>query len=108
MLKYDGYTEGGIYLSCNTDRKPPVVDVKGQVVTDEDRVYPGVWAICTIRPFAYDAKVNKGVAFGLQSVMLIADDKNLGGGGEDVSKAFAGVNIEAGDVDTSALFALFA
>ena len=48
--------------------------------------------------------VNKGAAFGLQSVMLIADDKNLGGGAEDLSKAFAGVKIDAGDVDVSSLF----
>lgn len=104
MLKYAGYTEGGIYLACNSTQKPAVVDLKQSIITDETRAYPGVWAICTIRPFTYDQSVNKGVAFGLQSVMIVADDESLGGGSEDVSKAFANVKIDAGDVDADALF----
>jgi len=104
MLKYAGYTEGGVYLACNSTQKPAIVDLKQQIITDETKVYPGVWAICTIRPFTYDQQVNKGVAFGLQSVMIIADDNSLGGGSEDVSKAFANVKIDAGDVDADALF----
>lgn len=105
MLKYDGYVEGGWFISATSrQNKPALVDMKGAVITDTSKVYPGVWAVCTIRPFWYDKGVNKGVSFGLQSVMIVADDDNLGGGGEDLSKAFAGVNIDAGSVDTSALF----
>lgn len=104
-LKFGGYTEGGIYLSCNSQNRPTIVGARQQIITDEEKVYPGVWAICTINPFHYDQKVNKGIAFGLNSVMIIADDDNLGGGGEDVTKAFAGVKIDAGDVDADALFA---
>lgn len=103
-LKWGGYTEGGIYLACNSTQKPTVVDTHQQIITDEARAYPGVWAICTIRPFTYDQKVNRGVAFGLQSVMIVADDESLGGGSEDISKAFANVKIDAGDVDADALF----
>lgn len=106
MLKYDGYTEGGKFISATSrQNRPGLVDMKGVIITDETKVYPGVWAVCTIRPFWYDKGVNKGVSFGLQSVMIVADDRNLGGGGEDVAKAFAGVNIDAGSVDTSSLFA---
>ena len=106
MLKYDGYAEGGFFISATSrQNKPAVVDANGAVITDESKVYPGVWAVCTIRPFWYDKGVNKGVSFGLQSVMIVADDNNLGGGGEDLSRAFAGVNINAGDVNTDALFA---
>ena len=106
MLKYEGYNEGGFYISATSrQNRPTLVDAKGQIITDETLVYPGVWAVCTVRPFTYDKGVNKGVSFGLQSVMIVADDKNLGGGGENVAAAFAGVNIDAGDVDTSALFA---
>ena len=36
--------------------------------------------------------------------MIVADDHSLGSGGEDVSKAFANVKIDAGDVDADALF----
>lgn len=105
MLKYDGYTEGGKYIiATSKTNKPMVVDHKQQLVTDESRVYPGVWAVCTVRPFWYDVDVNKGVSFGLQSVMIIADDDNFGGGSEDISQAFANVKIDAGDVDADALF----
>lgn len=105
MLRYQGYTEGGRYIIATSKKnKPTVVDVRQQLVTDESRVYPGVWAICTVRPFWYDVDVNKGVSFGLQSLMLVADDDNLGGGSEDISTAFANVKIDAGDVDADALF----
>jgi hypothetical protein len=106
MLKYDGYVEGGKFISATSKKnRPVVVDARQQIVTDETLVYPGVWVVCTVRPFWYDKGVNKGVSFGLQSVMLVADDKNLGGGGGgNVAADFAGVNIDAGDVDTTGLF----
>jgi len=106
MLKYDGYVEGGKFISATSKKNRPVlVDARQQIVTDETLVYPGVWVVCTVRPFWYDKGVNKGVSFGLQSVMLVADDKNLGGGGGgNIAADFAGVNIDAGDVDTTGLF----
>jgi hypothetical protein len=105
MLKYDGYTEGGRYIIATAKKqKPACVDLRQQIITDESRVYPGVWAVCTVRPFWYDVGVNKGVSFGLQSLMIVADDDNLGGGGENLADAFAGVKLDAGDVDADALF----
>lgn len=103
MLKYEGYIDGGFFITPIGDRQPPVVDQRMAPITDENRVYPGVWAICAIRPFAYDKGVNKGVSFGLQSVMIIADDKNLGGGGGNPAQDFAGVNISS-DVNPAAAF----
>ena len=106
MLKYDGYVEGGKFISATSRKnKPTLVNARQQIITDDSLVYPGVWVVCTVRPFWYDKGVNKGVSFGLQSVMLVADDKNLGGGGGgNVAADFAGVNIDAGDVDTDGLF----
>ena len=40
-----------------------------------------MWVMATLRAFAFDAKMKKGVSFGLQSIMKIADDVELGGGG---------------------------
>src|SRR6185312_5399430 len=98
MLKYDGYTEGGRYIiATSKTNKPVVVDVRQQIVTEESKVYPGVWVICTVRPFWYDVGVNKGVSFGLQSLMIVADDESLGGGSENIAEAFANVKIDAGD-----------
>lgn len=105
MLRYDGYNEGGIFLSPTSDRQPAVVDANGIVITDKARVYPGVWAVCTLRPYTYDKGVNKGTSFGLQSVMIVADDKNLGGGGENIADAFGGVSLDIDSgVDSDGLF----
>ena len=105
MLKYDGYTEGGVYIIATSKQNKPVcVDVRQQIITDESKVYPGVWSVCTVRPFWYDVGVNKGVSFGLQSVMIVADDESLGGGGENIAEAFANVKIDAGDINADSLF----
>lgn len=93
---YDGYTPGAIFLACYAERQPPVVDIRGVPIIEAEadkKVYPGAWALVTIRPFAFDAKMKKGVSFGLQSVMIIADDERLGGGGTNPAADFAGVNL---------------
>ena len=103
MLKYEGYNEEGIFLTTIAGNKVPCVHQNMSPVVDESKVYPGVWAIVTIRPFVYDKGVNKGASFGLQSVMLVADDKNLGGGGSNPVADFAGVKFDS-SVNPSALF----
>lgn len=95
MLKYDGYAEGGFFLTVTADRQQPFVDQRLAPITDEAKAYPGAWVIATIRGFAYDKGVNKGVSFGLQSLMFIADDKQLGGGGSNPNVDFAGISIDA-------------
>lgn len=97
-----GYDEGCCYFAATSNEKPKVVDANGAPLVDESRVYPGVWAICVVRPFAYPGKnstgptLKKGGSFGLQSLMIIADDKRLGGARSDPSQDFAGVSIDAG------------
>lgn len=94
--RYAGYEQGGEYIIATSAKtRPMIVDPRNQAITDESRVYPGVWAVAIIRPFAYEQTVNKGVAFGLQGVMLVSDDKQLGGGGIDPGAAFGGVNVDA-------------
>lgn len=96
MTKYDGYGEEGTYIIAVADREPAVIDSRMARITDTSRVYPGVWAVVTINPFTYDKGVNKGGSFGLQSVMIIADDKNLGGGGGgNLAADYAGIEIDA-------------
>lgn len=103
MLKYEGYTDGGFFLTCVSDRQPPFVDQRMAPITDKARAYPGAWVIATIGGFTYDKKVNKGPSFGLQSVMFICDDKSFGGGGGNPAQDFAGVNISS-DVNPAAAF----
>ena len=102
--RYIGYQPGGVLIRGTASKAMPVVDQNLAPIVEEAKVYPGVWAICTLRPFAYAKGVNNGVSFGLQAVMIIADDQNIGGtGSADPNTAFAGVKIEA-NLNPSALF----
>ena len=66
-------------IRAGANQAVPCVDARLAPIVDPNKVYPGVWAICTIRSFAYDKGVNRGVSFGLQAVMIVADDTNIGG-----------------------------
>ena len=102
--RYIGYRPGGVLIRALSNQRIAVVDQNLAPIVDEARVYPGVWAIVTLRAFAYDMGVNKGVSFGLQSVMIIADDQNIGGTGQDnPSTDFASVQVDA-NLNPSALF----
>lgn len=96
-LKFGGFTPGLMFLTCNSKYKPPVVDVRGNPVVDPSKVYPGVWAVLSVNAYPFNDPRKKGVAFGLQGVMLIGDDEPLGGGPIDTNKTFGGVkaNITA-------------
>ena len=93
--QYEGYAAGSAYIIATGDRQPAVIDSRLAAITDPARVYPGVWAIVTLRPFTYDKGVNKGTSFGLQSLMIIADDTEWGGGGGNPSSDYAGVSVDA-------------
>jgi hypothetical protein len=104
--KMEGYMPGGIFFRVQSKFQPQVVapgplDAEGKLtwppVTDPRKVYPGVWAICVINAFWFNQGVKKGVSFGLQNVVLIADDQQFGGGGQrDARKDFAGVHVQPG------------
>lgn len=96
--KFGGFTPGCIFINCTSKFKPPVIDVRGNPIVDPSKVYPGVWAICSINRYPYGKnppQPKKGVGFGLQSVMIIGDDTKFGGGAPDPTKTFAGVNVSA-------------
>lgn len=95
---YAGYTPGGVFFSAKTQYKPPVVDTANNPIVDASRAYPGAWALLSVNLFAYGirpVRPKKGVSFGLQAVMILADDTPLNGGGVDPKKQFAGVKIDS-------------
>ena len=101
--QFDGYVPGSICITANGERKPFFVDQRMAPITDPSKEYPGAWVILVLRPYAFDVKKKKGVSFGLQGVMFVADDTQLGGGGSDPNTAFAGVQIEQ-SVNPAGLF----
>jgi hypothetical protein len=88
-IKFGGFTPGLMFMTCTSKFKPPIVDVRGNPIVDQAKVYPGVWAILSINRYTYNDVRKKGVAFGLQSVMIIGDDEPLGGGPADPNTSFA-------------------
>lgn len=105
--KYSGYLPGAYYFGSSTLFKPRVVDLNMNDIVDEKRVYPGVWAIGAVNTYTYNKK-KKGVGFGLQSVIIIGDDSNIGGGkGGNPAADFAGIavqqNTKISDAFTSAV-----
>lgn len=90
-IKFGGFTPGLVFMTCTSKFKPPVVDIRQNPIVDRSKVYPGVWAICAVSPYSFDDKRKKGVAFGLQSVMIIGDDTKFGGKAPDTKTTFGGV-----------------
>lgn len=88
-MKFNGYTPGCVFMNVSTQYKPPVVDARGNPIVDRSKVYPGVWAVCAINPYSFFDSRKKGVNFGLQSVMIVGDDENIGGRGADPDAVFA-------------------
>lgn len=81
-----GYVPGAMLCRSTSSQKPKVVN-RSLADVDKDDVYPGIWAIVTLRPFPSDYG-KKRVSLGLQNVMIIADDERLGGGGSRAEDDF--------------------
>jgi hypothetical protein len=96
--QFAGYTAGLPFIRFTSQYQPQVVDPAQNPIVDENRVYSGVWAILAFNMFEFGKnppRPKKGYSFGLQGVMIIADDEKLSGGGIDPKTAFAGVNVDA-------------
>lgn len=107
--KFNGFTPGAMFCTATSQFKPPIVDIRGNPITDPAKVYPGVWAIPTVNCYAYTNPKNPGVGFGLQSVMIIGDDTNTGGGGgadtnvqyAQIKGAISAPTVTAGQVQSA-------
>lgn len=102
--QWEGYEPGAVFITCTGDRRPLTVDARGAAIVDETALYPGCWVLGLMRPFTFDRGVKKGVSFGLQGLIKLADDKDLGGGGVDLGAAIQGIAVDQ-STDLSGAFA---
>ena len=105
----DGYTPGGIFVVGVADqRQPYIVDSRGVPITDRTQAQSGYWYLMVLRPFTFDSGLKKGVSFGLNGLMMIAKDREFGGGGSSPASDFHGVSIDtsaqAASVNAASLF----
>jgi hypothetical protein len=81
----DGAYANSFYLTAKSykyqpkmyDRTRPGEPV--QEITDENRIYSGVYVRADLSFFAYNKDGNKGIACGLNSIKFVADGTRLGG-----------------------------
>lgn len=73
--------EGHWYMTVQTTVKypPKVVGRDLQPIMDATEVYSGMYARVSVQPFAYSAKGNQGISFGLGNVQKLRDGEPLGG-----------------------------
>lgn len=105
-MKYSGFTPGSLYINHTTQFRIPIVDSNQNPITDESRLYAGVWAILVVNPYVYGKsppRPKKGASFGLQAVMIIGDDERLDGAGIDPRMAFAGAKVAPPAINPAAL-----
>lgn len=93
-----GYDAGAIFLNLKSTNRPGVVNQDVQPVIDESEIYAGCVCRATVRPYYYDQKGNKGVAFGLQNLQKVADGEPIGGGRADPTAEFAPVETSSEDM----------
>lgn len=104
---YDGYVKGSKFIraSAKLEYKPAVVDAQNNDIIESRQLYSGCYVRAALVPFAYEAKGNKGVSFGLRFVQKIRDGEPLGGGGGDPSKDFQPVGDAGGAKSAGGIFA---
>ena len=103
--QFAGFTPGGYFMTLSSNYKPPVVDARMNPIVNENQVHAGVWAIISVNAYASGKnQIKKGPRFGLQTVMIIAEDKNLEGAPPDPRTMFAGAKITPPAGSVSAAF----
>lgn len=108
--EYEGYNKGWKLLRATATSRPTILIQKGKELvklTEDDgsEVYPGRWCIATLRAFGYDKKGGKGVAMGLNNILLLDHDEPLGGRmrAEDEFEAigdYENANVAAGSIES--------
>lgn len=89
---------GHFFFNCKTDadrNKPSVIDSHGRELIDPDAVVSGDYVKLSVNAYAYDAPGNKGVAFGLNNVLLVEKGEPLGAPRMSAADEF-GINAGAG------------
>jgi len=83
----DGFP-GHIFVraSSTEDNQPGVVHIqkdpetnKRRNIKDPQEVYAGCYAVATVTAYPYSVGANKGVAFGVNNVMKVAEGDSFGG-----------------------------
>lgn len=67
------------FFSATSTRRPGLVDIKKQPITDPEEFYSGCYGYVSINFYAFKKKGNKGVAAGLNNILRTRKGDYLGG-----------------------------
>lgn len=76
----EGYSAANVFISARSKSKPYVLDRDPRVPVDptDPRIFSGAYFNVEVQAYAYDAKMNKGVAWGLNKVQYLREGEPLG------------------------------
>lgn len=91
---------GKVFVRFSSKFAPGIVNTSGKLLEAEE-LYSGCYARVKANCFSFDTNGNKGISFGLQSLLFVKDGDMIGGGQENALKAFGDYIEEDGgdDVD---------
>jgi hypothetical protein len=94
-----------VFIRTNTTSRPEVRHPNMQRVGDEQQheVYPGRWALLSVRPYAYEFQGVKGISFGLGNVQLLDHDEPFSAVRASADDEFEPIDI-AGNGTTDNIF----
>ena len=72
-----GYEPGMHFMNMKSKYRPQLVDQDMQDIIDPSDFYRGCWARASVKPYWYEMKGNKGIAFGLQALQKTDDDDSI-------------------------------
>lgn len=74
---YDGFA-GTMYIRPTSKLRPQIIDRDKTPITEMTELYSGCYARASLGIFTYEAKGNRGIAFGLRNVQKLGDGPPLG------------------------------
>lgn len=96
--KDDEAFHGCYYLNAKSSTRPGIVNRKRESIVDEEEMYSGVWANCSVTFFGFDTSGNKGISCGLNNLMKVKDGEYLGGR-SSADTDFGGIDIDDEEED---------
>ncbi len=91
--------EGCLFVNANSQRKPGLIDRRGQEIIDPEELKSGDYAKVDINFFAYTNSGSNGVACSVNNVLKTRDGEALGGGNLSAATAFEGEFDDGEDDD---------
>lgn len=70
---------GKMFANASSKRAPGIVDRQLKPVTTEDEAYSGCQFVVSVNVYAFEVKGNKGVALGLNNVLVFAKGERIDG-----------------------------